>query len=86
MAFEIGDRVTSSWTGPGTVTGPLQRDEDGIAVQLVKYDNPQMGERLREVGKLQLLDLEDELKAKGARKAKGKNGVCDPDFENDTAD
>lgn len=70
MAFEIGDRVTSSWTGPGTVTGPLERDEDKVAVQRVKYDNPTMGEQLREVGKLQPLDPEDEPKAKPARRKK----------------
>lgn len=64
MAFEIGERVTSSWTGPGTVTGPLERDEDNVAHQLVRFDNPLLGERLRAVGKLNSLDPEDEVKAK----------------------
>lgn len=59
MAFEIGERVTSSWTGPGTITGPLVRvqDEDsplGIPHQRVKLDTPLFGqsEILRPVAKL----------------------------------
>jgi hypothetical protein len=75
MAFEIGDRVISSWTGPGTVIGSLERDEDGIAMQLVHFDSDAFGTRLRAVGKLQPLDSEDEPKVKPIRKAKGKNGV-----------
>jgi len=67
MAFEIGERITGYFTGPGTVTGPLQRDEDGVAVQLVEFDNPMFGTKLREVGKMQPL-YEDEPKAKDRKK------------------
>ena len=70
MAFEIGERITSSFTGPGTIVGPLERDEDNTAVQRVEFDNPIFGTKLREVGKMQPLDEEDEPKAKVERKAK----------------
>jgi len=74
MAFEIGERVTSSFTGPGTISGPLQRDEDNTAVQLVEFDNPMFGTKLREVGKMQPLDPEDEPKAKVRRKIQKEGG------------
>lgn len=53
MAFEIGERITSSFTGPGTIIGPLERDEDNVAIQRVQFDDPVFGIRLREVGKMQ---------------------------------
>lgn len=54
MAFEIGERVTSSWTGPGTVIGPLVRDEDNVPHQMVKLDKVYSGpaEVLRPIAKL----------------------------------
>jgi hypothetical protein len=64
MAFELGERVTSSFTGPGTIMGPLERDEDRVAMQLVKFDNAMFGTRLRPVGKMESLGPEDEPKAK----------------------
>jgi hypothetical protein len=70
MAFEIGERITSSFTGPGTIVGPLERDEDGVAIQRVNFDNPIFGNKLREVGKMQPLDEESEPKAKPARRKK----------------
>ncbi len=60
MAFDIGERVTSRWTGPGTVIGPLERDEENTPVQRVHFDNPMLGERLREIGKMNTLDPQDE--------------------------
>ena len=74
MAFEIGERVTSSFTGPGTIVGPLERDEDGVAVQRVRFDNPLFQERLREVGRMQPLDPEDEPKAKDRKKIQKEGG------------
>ena len=68
MAFEIGERITSSFTGPGTIVGPLERDEDNTAVQRVQFDNPMFGTKLREVGRMQPLDPEDEPKAKARKK------------------
>lgn len=65
MSFEIGERVTSKYCGPGTVTGPIDWDidEDGRhPVQRVKFDNPLMGERLYPVTKLQTLEPEPEPK------------------------
>ncbi|SRR6266496_1888492 len=60
MAFEIGERVTSTWTGPGVVIGPFERDEDNIPVQRVRFDND--GDiRLRPIHKLQPY-FEDALK------------------------
>lgn len=52
MAFEIGERVTNSFSGPGTVTGPMTRDEDGEPYQMVKYDSPLSGERSTRIAKL----------------------------------
>ena len=52
MAFEVGERITSLFTGPGTVVGPLERDDDQVAVQRVRFDNPVFGERLREVRRM----------------------------------
>ncbi len=68
MAFEIGERITSSFTGPGTIVGPLERDEDNVAIQRVQFDDPIFGTKLREVGKMQ--PLNDEPKAKPARRKK----------------
>jgi hypothetical protein len=66
MAFEIGQRVTSSFTGPGTVSGELEKasdtNEKGKIVvtgfQVVKFDNPTIGERRWEIKKLIPLDEE----------------------------
>lgn len=52
MAFEIGERVHSSFWGPGTVTGPLTRDEeDREPFQLVNYDT--WGEQRSRIAKLE---------------------------------
>ena len=64
MSFEIGERVTNSFTGPGTVLGPMERDEDGILKQRVLFDNPLLGERLAAIRKLNSLESEGETKAK----------------------
>lgn len=60
MAFDIGQRVTSSWTGPGTVTGELEKDSDTndngkvqvVAYQRVTFDNPAIGDKRWPVQKL----------------------------------
>ena len=52
MAFEIGQRVTSSWTGPGTVTSEITKDEDRVVHQGVKFDNPTIGEKIWAIKKL----------------------------------
>lgn len=52
MAFEVGDKVVSRFCGPGVVTGELVKDEDGIALQMVKFDLPLIGERLYEIRRL----------------------------------
>lgn len=55
MAFELGERVTSSWTGPGTIIGLLTRDEENVPHQMVRVDKPLFGktEVLRPIAKLQ---------------------------------
>lgn len=67
MAFDIGQRVTSSWTGPGTVTGELVREQDTdsrtgkpviVSYQTVSFDNAAIGERLWELRKLTPVDLD----------------------------
>jgi len=60
MAFDIGQKVTSSWTGPGIVTGELVKeqytDDSGktkvASYQTVRFDNPVVGEKLWEIRKL----------------------------------
>lgn len=60
MAFDLGQRVTSSWTGPGTVTGELEKESDTsdngkvqvTAYQRVTFDNPTIGNRRWEIQKL----------------------------------
>jgi len=60
MAFDIGQRVTSSWTGPGTVTGELEKDADTndngktrvTDYQRVTFDNPSIGEKRWAIQKL----------------------------------
>ena len=59
MAFDIGQRVTSKWTGPGTVTGELTKDEDRVCFQTISFDSPALSERPWEVRKLSPLDTED---------------------------
>jgi hypothetical protein len=67
MAFEIGQRVTSSFTGPGTVSGELEKDSDTndkgkiviTGFQVVKFDSPMIGERRWEIKKLTPLDEEE---------------------------
>lgn len=51
MAYEIGERVASTFTGPGTVKGPMVKD-DGEAFQLIKFDSNLFGERLWRISKL----------------------------------
>ena len=65
--FEIGERVTSPFTGTGTVIGVLVVDIDidnnrKIHQQRVQFDNPILGERLYPINKLQT--LEGEVNAK----------------------
>jgi hypothetical protein len=52
MAYEIGERVTNSFTGPGTVTGELVRDPEFGPTQTVKFDNTSLGERRWAISKL----------------------------------
>jgi hypothetical protein len=52
MAFEIGERVTSSFTGSGTVLGELFKDE-GDFYQRVNFDLLILGERDYRIDKLQ---------------------------------
>lgn len=73
MAFEIGERVSSFFTGPGTVIGSLERDEDKVLVQLVQFDNPALGTKLREVGKMSSLEP-GEVKAKDRKKIQKEGG------------
>jgi hypothetical protein len=64
MAFDIGQRVTSSFTGAGTITGELTKTEDKdesgkvsiTGYQAVIFDNPTLGEKVWEVRKLNPLD------------------------------
>jgi hypothetical protein len=66
MAFEIGQRVTSSFTGPGTISGELEKDSDTnekgkiiiTGFQVVKFDDPMIGERRWEIKRLTPLDEE----------------------------
>ena len=45
MSFEIGDRVTSQFTGHGTVTGAAFKTYDGEWAQEVTFDLPSLGAR-----------------------------------------
>lgn len=64
MAFDIGQRVSSNWTGPGTVSGELEKEtetnDNGKVIvtsyQKVLFDAPQIGERRWEIKKLTPLD------------------------------
>ena len=60
MAFDIGQKVTSNWTGPGIVTGELVKEvstdeQTGrvhvVTYQMVRFENV-LGERLWEIRKL----------------------------------
>lgn len=72
MAFDIGQRVTSSWTGPGTVTGELEKESDisdagtpiVTAYQRVAFDNPIIGERR---WKVQRMDPYEDPKPKAIK-------------------
>ena len=58
MSFEVGQRVTSRFTGPDTVTGELVKIktiDDDICVQTVQFDSPFLGEQTWEVKKLNSL-------------------------------
>jgi hypothetical protein len=78
MAFDIGQRVTSSFTGPGTVTGELTKESDtgdnGKVVishfQTVKFDNPVFGERRWELKKLFPINTEEKAKKVSIAKSK----------------
>ncbi len=58
MAFDIGQRVTNRYMGDGTVTGELQRvlvdsaTGEVAYLQEVTFDNPILGVKLYQVGKL----------------------------------
>jgi len=54
MAFSIGQRVTSFFTGEGTIQSGLiiPMDDTTDKLQLVKFDSPLIGERDYEIGKL----------------------------------
>ena len=69
MAFEVGERVTSRWTGPGTVTGLLERDQDNVAMQRVRFDNQLLMERPWAIGKLQTLDEVEPVRRSDGEKA-----------------
>ena len=65
MAFDMGQKVTSSWTGPGVVTGELVKETDTddrtgkpivTSYQMVRFDSAMIGERLWEVRKLTPVD------------------------------
>lgn len=59
MAFDVGQRVTSRFTGAGTVLGELTKETDGSTVtvyQEVEFDNPTLGVKRWEVRKLNPLD------------------------------
>lgn len=79
MAFEIGQRVTSTFTGPGTVTGELSKDSDTgdggkvviTSFQVIKFDNASIGERRWAISKLYPLD-EEKAKTKKVVLAKSK--------------
>lgn len=67
MAFDIGQKVTSNWTGPGIVTGELVKEQEPddrtgkpviTAYQMVRFENPALGERLWEVRKLNSVEEE----------------------------
>lgn len=60
MAFEIGERVTSRFTGPGTVIGEMTKDEDRECFQTVRFDSAMFGERSYSIKKLEPLRPEDE--------------------------
>jgi hypothetical protein len=52
MAFDIGQRVTSRFTGAGIILGEVKKDVEGVYIQKVLFDNPALGERDWEIGKL----------------------------------
>ena len=64
VSFEIGQRVTSKWAGPGTISGELEKDQESevdtsgrtrtsvTCFQKVLFDNPAVGERRWEIRKL----------------------------------
>jgi hypothetical protein len=63
MAFDLGQRVTSNFTGAGTVTGELEKEaetDEGKTVilffQQVTFDNPTIGQRKYEIKKLDRVD------------------------------
>jgi hypothetical protein len=63
MAFDIGQRVTSNFTGAGTITGELiklaETDEGKTTIlffQEVLFDNPTIGARTYEIKKLDRVD------------------------------
>jgi hypothetical protein len=45
MAFDIGDRVISKFTGPGTVSGEPFKTYDGEVAQEVTFDLATLGKR-----------------------------------------
>jgi hypothetical protein len=63
MAFDIGQRVTSNFTGTGTITGELLKEmeiDSGkmtmLFYQEVTFDNPMFGTRAYEIKKLDRVD------------------------------
>lgn len=85
MAFEIGERVKNSFSGPGTIAGPLHRechctdrvncDKDHDAYQLVNYDSIHSGTRLTLIAKLSPYE---DPKPKAPRKPRVKAAPADP--------
>jgi hypothetical protein len=66
MAFDLGQRVTSTFTGTGTITGDLIKECEIDAgkmtflfLQEVTFDNPALGIRAYEIKKLNRVE-EDE--------------------------
>ena len=66
MAFDLGQRVTSNFTGAGTVTGELRKEietEEGktlvLFFQTITFDNPTIGTRDYEIKKLNRIEEDD---------------------------
>ncbi len=60
MAFEIGQRITSDFTGDGTVVGELFRDSDRVCFQRIEFDNPTLGARDYQIRRLTPLEIGDD--------------------------
>ncbi len=79
MSFEIGERVTNPFTGPGTTTGPLEiySDDDNrkTYLQKISFDNSLLGERMYPINKLSSLEGEEPAKDRSQIQKEGSNGA-----------